>query len=105
LMSQEQMKAGLTTQLSQPLLFAAGHQQPPSPGCLRIFEGKVSLTDVPAGVNVDILHRTNDLQLEGEAERQRRKIDVLYAIKKTFWYCFLEEVRVHPHKHRDTHMV
>ena len=50
------MKAGLATELLQPCHFAADRQQPPSPECLCIFGGEVSLADLPAGVNVGILH-------------------------------------------------
>jgi len=60
----------LATELLQPCHFAADRQQPPSPECLCIFGGEVSLADLPAGVNVGILHRTNDLQLEREARTQ-----------------------------------
>jgi len=59
LIGHEQMKAEMATELLQPRLFAVGHQQPPSPGCLCILGGKMSLVDLPAGVDVDILHCTN----------------------------------------------
>jgi len=65
----------------QPRLFAPGHQQPPSPGCLCIFRGKVTLADLPVGMDVDILHRTNELQVVCEAriENRKRKSKVLCA--------------------------
>ena len=63
----------MSTELLHPRLFAEDRQQPPFPVCLCIFGGKVSLTDLPAGVDVGILHRTNDLQLEREARRQALK--------------------------------
>ena len=60
----------------QPRLFAPGHQQPPSPGCFCIFGGKFTLADHPAGMDVDILHHTNSLQLVREAriENQKKKV-------------------------------
>jgi len=63
----------VATELLHPRLFAEDRQHPPFPGCLCISGGKVSLTDLPARVDVGILHRTNDLQLEREARRQALK--------------------------------
>jgi len=71
--SWEQMKAGLATEQSHPLLFADGHHQPPSPGCLCIVGGKVSFVDLPAGVDVGTLQHTNKRQLEREARNQASK--------------------------------
>ena len=73
LISQEQMKAGSATEFSQPLLFAAG-----PPGCLCIFGGKVSIADLFVGIDVGILHHTNERQLQREAQNQasKRKIYV-----------------------------
>ena len=73
LIRKEQMKAAVATELLQPCLFAVDRQQPPSPGCLCVFGGKVSLADVPAGVDVGVPHGTNGLQLEREARRQALK--------------------------------
>jgi len=56
--------------LKEPCLFATDRQQPPSPGCLCNFGGKVLFPDVPAGVDFDILHRTDALQLVREACKQ-----------------------------------
>jgi len=69
----DQMKAGVATQLSQPRLFAPGHQQRPSPGCVCIFGGKVTPADLRAEMDGDILHRTNKLQLVREARNQEAK--------------------------------
>jgi hypothetical protein len=70
LISKEQLQAGFATELKEPCLFATDRQQPPSPGCLCIFGGKVLLADLPAGVDFDILHRTDALQLAREACKQ-----------------------------------
>jgi len=67
LISKEQLKAGFVTELKESCLFATDLQQPPSPGCLCIFGGKVLLADLPARVDFDILHRTDVLQLAREA--------------------------------------
>jgi len=67
LIGQEQMEAGVATELLQPRLFAPGHQQPPSPGCLCTFGGTVTLADLPAGMDADTLHRSNKLQLVRKA--------------------------------------
>jgi len=73
LIGQDQMKEGVAIELLQPRLFAPGHQQPPSPGCLCIFGGKVTLADLPAGMDGDILHRTNKLQLVRESRKRKSK--------------------------------
>jgi len=61
LISQEHREAGVATELLQPRPFAPGHEQPPSPGSLCIFGGKVKLADLPVGMDDDTLHRTNEL--------------------------------------------
>ena len=69
------MEAGVATELLQPRLFSPGHQQPPSPGSLCIFGGKVTLADLPVGIDADILNHSNELQLVREARlfRQSKK--------------------------------
>jgi len=57
------MEAGTATEMLQPHLFAPGHEQPPSPGSLCIFGGKVKMADLPVVMDDDTLHRTNELQL------------------------------------------
>jgi len=74
------MKTRVATELLQLRLFAVGHHQRPSLGCLCIFGGKVSLVDLPAGVDVGILHRTNELQLEREARSQALKRKILSVV-------------------------
>jgi len=76
LISQEQMEAGVATELLQSRLFAPDHEQPPSPGSLCIIGGKVKLVDLPVGMDDDTLHRTNELQLVRKAllvETHKRK--------------------------------
>ena len=90
MIDQEQMEAEMPAKLLQPRLFAVGHQQPPSPGCLCIYGGKVSVVDLPVGVDVDILHRTNELQLARQAiiRALKRKIK-----SKAFSKCRLNSVK------------
>ena len=72
------MEAGTATEMLQPHLFAPGHEQPPSPGSLCIFGGKVelALADLPVGMDDDTLPHINELQLVCEArlvETRKRK--------------------------------
>ena len=69
------MEAGVATDLSQPRLFSPGFQQPQPPGSLCTFKGKVTLADLPVGIDADILNHSDELQLVREARlfRQSKK--------------------------------